>query len=954
MAFDAGAVEARMRLALDEWKASIESVKADEKTLTGSAKNIDAAFTAMGTQMAITGGVMVAAVVGITQKTAVAEEKMGDLAKSLGMGIEKLTALKLTAELGMISLEEMGGSLGILNRNMADAVSGSVQAQDKFGLLGIATKDLTDGKGGLKDTDQVLMIIADRFKLMPDGPAKVAAAMELMGRGGKAMIPVLNDGSEAIKQQMERTRELGGVMTKDGIRSAEDYVRAQKELGISMDATTRTLGQALMPLITDFMKKATDIATAVRNWAKEHPALAKTVMETALGLGSMLVGMGGALLMLPQLLKGLEAMKTVAGAGGVGGALTKIGAVAATAFVGWQIGRAVGELTGLDEWLQKVYDKAFKLLGIIKEHNVEYGTGHAAAYATQQETIGKAFDLTGKHAKTYHEALDLLVEVYKKNKTTGSEALDALVKAHGTANEAVEKHTIKIINNKEALEAAKKAQEEWAAFLSSVGIQSQEDMSKAHEFCRKAVSYLEDQYKTGKIGILEYTEAHKKLNEKMWETGTALATALPPSRNMHDVWDKMPKVIGSANYAFGTLDDKLDAVAHEMGISTTTLKAYIYELQRLQLGILGFHLPPFPGWPKEEIKTAVTNPVSEAFAGLYNNIAQGFGDTFQKFVETWSVDKLLKLDIDFKAFFKDLWGNIKESFFTMIGELTTKWVKGFLENILVKKTSEAAANAATSMTSMATTTGSALSGLGTLVAGIASTIATVITTLATGIATALVTLATAVATAATILAAAAVPLLIVGAIAIAIFAGFKAIESLFGGGGGKQTDVTYWLKLMWADGKELHDWIINLPAAYFNTWHNFFFGTEWATRETVNVLYAIKDFLGPMLGALQSIDSQISKLRGAASGAISTQTEMLVVHGTPSIPEVTLPMPGLQRLVREGGGSGGTVMFNAQFNVSTLDADSFRETVRRKIGPEIVEWIRTNVGKRLIADALGV
>jgi urease accessory protein UreF len=963
--FLAGAIVAKLILDKTGWNASVDGVKADEKTLTGSAKNIDQAFTALGTRMAATGGIMVAAVIGVTQKTAVAEERMGDLAKSVGIGIEKFTALTLTAELGMISLEEMGASLGILSRNMADAVGGSVQAQDKFGLLGITTKDLTDGKGGLKDTDQVLMIIADRFKEMPDGPAKVAAAMELMGRGGKAMIPVLNDGSGAIKQQMERTRELGGVMTKDGIRSAEDYVRAQKEMKISMDATTRSLGEQLMPLVTDFMKKATDIATAVRNWAKEHPALAKTVMETALGLGSMALGMGTALMMLPQLIKGLEAMKTVAGAGGVGGALTKIGAVAATAFVGWQIGRAIGELTGLDEWLQKTYDKAFKLLGIIKEHSVEYGSGHAAAYGKQQEAIGKAFELTGKHAKNYHEALDLLVEVYKKNKTTGSESLDALVKAHGAANEAVEKHSFQIIDNKKAAEEAKKVQEEWAAFLSSVGIQSQEDMSKAHEFCRKAASFLEEQYKTGKIGTIEYTEAHKKLNEKMWETGTMIATILPPSRDMHDVWGKMPGQIESASYEFGSLDDKLESVAHEMGISVSTLKAYQYELARIQLGIMGFTLPPFPGWPKDEIKTAVTDPVSEAFAGLYNNIAQGFGDTFQKFIETWSVDKLLKMDIDFKAFFKDLWGNIKESFFTMIGELATKWVKGFLEDILVKKTAEAATSVGTSMTKVAT----AMTGVGTIITTIATTIATVITTLATaiataigtiavGLATALVTLATGIATAATILAAAAVPLLIVGAIAIAIFAGFKAIEALFGGGGGKQTDVTYWLKLMWADGKEVHDWIINLPAAYFNTWHNFFFNTEWATRETVTVLYAIKDFLGPMLSALQSIDNQIANLKTAQSGAISTQTEMLIVHGTPSIPEITMPLPGLKTLIAEGGprngNGGGAVIFQADFNVQTLDADSFRETVRSKIGPEIVEWIKTNVGKRLLADALGV
>jgi hypothetical protein len=953
MSFLAGAIMAKLVLDKGEWNASVEGVKGDEKKLVDSARNIDQAFTTLGTRMAITGGAMVAAVLGITNSTADAEHEMGELAQRVGIGIEKLSALRLTAELGGTSLEEMSAGLGILSRNMADAVGGSVQAQDKFGLLGIATKDLTDGKGGLRDTDQVLMIIADRFKMMPDGPAKVAAAMELMGRSGKTMIPVLNDGSGAIKEQMERARELGLVMTRDGIQPAVDYIRSQKEMKLAMGATTKAMGEQLMPLITDFMKKVTDIAVGVRNWAKEHPALAKTVMETALGLGSMILGMGTALMLLPQLIKGLEAMKIVAGAGGVMGTLTKIGAAAAVAFVGWQIGRAIGELTGLDKTLQGVYDKAFKLLGIIKDHNIEYGSGHAAAYAIQQEAIQKAFELTGKRAKTYHEALDLLVEIYKKNKTTGSETLDALVKGHDAANEAVEKHTITIINNKKAAEEAKKALEEWTNFLMEAGIQTAATAGEVDKYIGYTKD-LKDLLDKGKISQDDYNKGMAKADEALDKYGLHLVNHLPKQRDFSKAMADMVPITEELVYGFENWTDAVQYIHDKFKITVPEIWNATYALYQMKMMAMGISLPNIDFSNLETgAKTAVAN-VDNIFAGLWNDIAQGFGDTFSKFVETWSVDKLFKLDIDFKEFFKNIWGDIKDSFFRMIGEMATKWVKGFLEDIIVKKTSEAAASAATSMTTVGSTFAGIATTIATIITTLATAVATAIGTIAVGLATALVTIATAIAAAATILAAAAVPLLIVGAIAIAIFAGFKAIESLFGGGGGKQTDVTYWLKLMWADGKELHDWIINLPNAYFNTWHNFFFNMEWATRETVTVLYAIKDFLGPILGALQSIDGQMSKLRGAAAGAVSTQTEMLIVHGTPQIPEVTLPMPGLQQLVREGGGGGGAVMFNAQFNINTLDADSFRETVRNKIGPEIVEWIRTNVGKRLIADALGV
>lgn len=960
--FLAGAIVAKLFLDKSGWNQSIDGVKADEKTLTGSAKNIDQAFTTLGTRMAVVGGAMVASILGITQSTADAEHEMGELAQRVGIGVEKLSSLRLTAELGGSSLEEMSVGLGILSRNMADAVQGSLQAQDKFGQLGISVKDLTDGKGGLKETDQVLMIISDRFKEMPDGPAKVAAAMDLMGRSGKTMIPVLNDGSGAIKQQMERTRELGGVMTKDGIQSAVDYIKSQKEMKLAIGATVKTMGEQLMPLIADFMKKVTDIAIGVRNWAKEHPALSKTLMETGLGLGSMLLGMGTALMMLPQLLKGLEAMKAVAGAGGIAGALVKIGAVAAVAFVGWQIGRLIGELTGLDKTLQGVFDKAFKILGVIKEHNVEYGSGHQAAFATQQEAIGKAFELTGKHAKNYHEALDLLAEVYKKNGTTGSEALDTLVKAHGAANDAVKTHSFQIIKNKEAAEAAKKAQEEWAAFLGSVGIQTQEDSAKANEFCWKAAKLLDEELKDGKIGVLEYTEAQKKLNEKMWEIGAKIQTVLPPSRDMHDVWSKMPKVLDSNATSIETLGEWLGRASKELGISDNQARQFYYDMVRLRTFLLTgrWVLPPLDFSNFTEPAKKSVSDMDEAFAGLWNDIAQGFGDTFSKFVETWSVDKLFKLDIDFKTFFKNIWADIKDSFFRMIGEIATKWLKGFLEDILVKKTSEAAASAATSLTNMATTTTSAMSGLGTLVGGIATAIATVLTTIATAVATVIVTMATAIATAATILAAAAPAIITVAAIALGIYAVASAIASIFGGGGGKQTDVTYWLKMMWADGKETHDFLLgDFRNGYMNNFYNFLFNIETRTGETVSVLYAIKDFLGPILDTLNSIDRQMANLKGAQHGAISTQTEMLLVHGTPSIPEITMPLPGLKTLIAEAGptngnGSRGAVILQAEFNVQAMDAESFRETIRTKIGPEIVEWIKTNVGKRLIAEALGV
>jgi len=966
--FLAGAIVAKLMLDKTGWNQSVDGVKGDEKKLTESAKNIDASFTQLGTRMALAGAAITAAILGTVQATATYGDKIDELSQKVGINAETLQSLRLIAEKSGTSLEGMATGLGILSRNMVDAAGGSAQAQQKFDLLGISVFDAT---GKLKDTDAMLMALAERFSTMPDGPIKTAAAMELLGRSGKDMIPFLNEGAEGMRNQMERARELGLVMGKDGVKASRDFADAQDELKLATGAVGRTIGETLLPMITDFMKKTTDIVAGIRKWTEAHPELAKAISGTALTFGGLLTVGGALLILIPKIKLAFGGLSDFFGIGRIQAILMGTALIALAATIAYYI-QLRGQVSVAENYAieagKRLHDTQMKLIDKLSEAAVAAGfhygqmsklidvyDGNIAALVMAIRK-GEVKNLTDAETIAIQKAL---AEVGKKHNAV----LEAQAKALEEANQ-------KMVNAAKIAAEAKKALEEWTNFLTAAGIQTALTASETDKYAGYARE-LDKLLKAGKISQEDYAKGILAVNSALEPFGRyvaagsiAMATATGKGRDLFSLMHAMPKELDSTGYAFDTLDDKLDAMAYGMGISTTTLKAYIYELQRLQLGILGFKLPPFPGWPKDEIKTAVTDPVSEAFAGLYNNIAQGFGDTFQTFIETWSIDKLLKMDIDFKEFFKDLWGNIKESFFTMVGEIATKWVKGLLEDIFIKKTKEAAISAGESIAGV----GTSVTTLGTTVAGIAGAIATVITTLATaiataigtiavGLATALVTLATAIATAATILAAAAVPLLIVGAIAIAIFAGFKAIESLFGGGGGKQTDVTYWLKLMWADGKELHDWVINLPAAYFNTWHNFFFNMEWATRETVTVLYAIKDFLGPMLSALQSIDGQISNLREAASGAISTQTEMLVVHGTPSIPEITMPLPGLKTLIAEGGprnGNGGAVILQAEFNVQTLDADSFRETVRKKIGPEIVEWIRTNVGKRLIADALGV
>jgi len=946
-AFLAGAVVSKLTMDVSGWRSSVAEVKKDQADIQKQGGITASSIGTLGKVTAAAGAAIVGSFTAMALTTAKFGEEVLATSKKTGISVESLSAYKLVCDTSETSIDGLATGMKFLGKNMLETDDKTSKASVTFKALGV---DVKDSHGNLRDMESVLLDVADKFKGMEDGPVKATLATELFGKAGRDLIPLLNQGSQAIREQKDQARELGIVMSQEDAEAADNFGDSITTLKIGLQGAAQQLGTAVIPMLTGFVTKVTDVVKKVTEWVQAHPGLTKAIAGVALGLGGLMTIVGPLLMILPKLAQGWNLV-----AGGIKGVTAaKVASVAAwTAVLALAMKYVVTlqEINDAEEYERKAGARLAEVQG-----NLSYKLAKAAVNAGLQ--YGEMAKLIDAH---HGNVAALAMEI--QHGEHGLELQKGLAAAGAEHNKVIEDQKNKTNALIPALAGAAKETKDWTDYLESKGILVAGKKAEKVAELDGVLKSLNQAYKDGKVTTDEYTKAVAALNTDMEPFGryvtngaVALNTATGKGRDFYNVMKLAPKQTESATYAIMSFDEQIDDMADKVGMSAETIRGMIWELKRMQLTALGIDLGPFPGWPKEEIKKQTIDPINEAFAGLYNDIAQGFGNTFQTFVKTWSVDKLLKLDIDFKAFFKDLWGNIKDSFFTMVGEIATKWVKGFLEDCLIKKTAEAAAATATSTASIGSTIGGLATSIASVIGALATAVGTAIVTIATSIATAIVALATGIATAATVLAAAAPALLVVGGIALAIFAGFKAIESLFGGGGGKSSDVTYWLKMMHADGKELHDWVINLPAAYFNAWHNFFFGTEWATRETVNCLMGQMGYLGSILDTLRSIDSQFSKLRGAAAGAVSTGTELLVVHGTPSIPEVTAPLPDIGKIAEIAGVGGRTVnvMFTAQFDIRALDGESIRDVVREKVGPELVEWVKSNLGKRELGTALGV
>lgn len=113
-----------------------------------------------------------------------------DLSQQTGASVEDLSALRDVAEENGTSLEAAGKALQKLSRNMAEAAGGARSQADTFAQLGVS---VTDASGKLRNSGQAMADIAMAIAQIDSPTERVAAAMDVFGKSGAELLPMLLD-----------------------------------------------------------------------------------------------------------------------------------------------------------------------------------------------------------------------------------------------------------------------------------------------------------------------------------------------------------------------------------------------------------------------------------------------------------------------------------------------------------------------------------------------------------------------------------------------------------------------------------------------------------------------------------------------------------------------------------------------------------------------------------------
>lgn len=263
------------------------------KGLLGAAGGLSGALGALAP--AVTGVGLVA-----MAKSAIdAADDMNDLAQKTGVSVEQLSRFKQAADASGTSVEAVGGAMLKLGRNMATGNDGAAQALKELEI------SATDASGKLRTTDQVMLDVADRFAKMEDGGRKSALAVQLFGKAGADMIPLLNGGRDAVEG-------LSATMSTKFAQSADQLNDKMVTLQTGLTQLGVTVGTALMPVLN----VVADGVIAVADGFARLPGPVQAVIGGVVALTAAFVVLApaiSAIVSLAGVIGGLQIGATIAG-----------------------------------------------------------------------------------------------------------------------------------------------------------------------------------------------------------------------------------------------------------------------------------------------------------------------------------------------------------------------------------------------------------------------------------------------------------------------------------------------------------------------------------------------------------------------------------------------------------------------------------------------------------------
>jgi len=192
-----------------------------------------------GTAAAVTG------VVALASKTAEAGDRVDKMSQSLGLSRSAFQEWDYILSQSGMSIDSMGTGMRGLTEMMTSESKKSKEALSKLGLSFDEISSMSQ--------EQAFEKVVSAMQEMEAGAEKSALAVDIFGRSGTNMLPLLNSAAGSVENLKNQAHELGMVMSDDAVDGAVAFTDGMDTIKRALGGAFNSIMSSVMPIINNLI-----------------------------------------------------------------------------------------------------------------------------------------------------------------------------------------------------------------------------------------------------------------------------------------------------------------------------------------------------------------------------------------------------------------------------------------------------------------------------------------------------------------------------------------------------------------------------------------------------------------------------------------------------------------------------------------------------------------------------
>jgi hypothetical protein len=184
-------------------------------------------------------------------------------ARRLGIGAQQFQAYRFGAERSGVSTEQFDKALEKLNQNVGDAKAGTGTLTY---LLKKSSPAFLKQIVNAKDVGEAFKLMVKAISRVEDPTKRASLATAAFGRAGKPLLNYLALGEVGVAKLNAKFDELGGGLSDKTLQASEDFTDSLANLKVAGISLASTVGEKLLPQLTEWIKSFTDWIAKNREW----------------------------------------------------------------------------------------------------------------------------------------------------------------------------------------------------------------------------------------------------------------------------------------------------------------------------------------------------------------------------------------------------------------------------------------------------------------------------------------------------------------------------------------------------------------------------------------------------------------------------------------------------------------------------------------------------------------